>query len=201
MSHVCGGVTFCASSPLPSYYPNSIRVATGGLLRQSQRPRRPPCVRETLIYSVWRRCVTFFETVEDGRVHACLKKIAPCQGKQLRASKGSLRSVFLETFFTQGHALHSPNFRQQSDNIYKICDEEFMHDKKKIAIAILLSVIVFIIVLLGQMMLQQRDTKSPSATPPAQTEPAREPAPAGPVGSSDTAQPAAPAGPTARGRR
>ena len=72
-----------------------------------------------------------------------------------------------------------------------------MHDKKKIAIAILLSFIVFIIVLLGQMMLQQRDANSPSATPPAQTEPAREPAPAGPVGSSDTAQPAgsvAPAG-------
>ena len=41
-----------------------------------------------------------------------------------------------------------------------------MHDKKKIAIAILLSVIVFIIVLLGQMMLQQRDAKSPGATPP-----------------------------------
>ena len=68
-----------------------------------------------------------------------------------------------------------------------------MHDKKKIAIAILLSFIVFIIVLLGQMMLQQRDTKSPGATPPAQTEPAREPAPSGPVGSSGTAQPAAPA--------
>ena len=68
-----------------------------------------------------------------------------------------------------------------------------MHDKKKIAIAILLSFIVFIVVLLGQMMLQQRDTKSPSATPPAQTEPANEPAPSGPVGSSGTAQPAAPA--------
>ena len=68
-----------------------------------------------------------------------------------------------------------------------------MHDKKKIAIAILLSFIVFIVVLLGQMMLQQRDAKSPGATPPAQTEPAREPAPSGPVGSSGTAQPAAPA--------
>ena len=72
-----------------------------------------------------------------------------------------------------------------------------MHDKKKIAIAILLSFIVFIIVLLGQMMLQQRDTKSPSATPPAQTEPVRESAPAGPVGSSGTTQPAAPAKPAA----
>ena len=70
-----------------------------------------------------------------------------------------------------------------------------MHDKKKIAIAILLSFIVFIIVLLGQMMLQQRDAKSPGATPPAQTEPAREPAPTGPVGSSGTTQPAEPAAP------
>ena len=69
-----------------------------------------------------------------------------------------------------------------------------MHDKKKIAIAILLSFIVFIVVLLGQMMLQQRDAKSPGATPPAQTEPARDPAPAGPSG---TAQPAAPAAPAA----
>ena len=72
-----------------------------------------------------------------------------------------------------------------------------MHDKKKIAIAILLSFIVFIIVLLGQMMLQQRDAKSPGATPPAQTEPARDPAPTGPVGSSGTAQPAEPASPAA----
>ena len=72
-----------------------------------------------------------------------------------------------------------------------------MHDKKKIAIAILLSFIVFIIVLLGQMMLQQRDAKSPGATPPAQTEPAREPVPSGPVGSSGTAQPASPAAPAA----
>ena len=70
-----------------------------------------------------------------------------------------------------------------------------MHDKKKIAIAILLSFIVFIIVLLGQMMLQQRDAKSPGATPPAQTEPARDPAPTGPVGSSGTTQPAESASP------
>ena len=34
----------------------------------------PPPPRETLIYSVWRTCFTFFETVEDGRVHSCLKK-------------------------------------------------------------------------------------------------------------------------------
>ena len=41
--------------------------------------RANPCpwrttARETLIYSVWRCCFTFFETVEDGRVHSCLKK-------------------------------------------------------------------------------------------------------------------------------
>lgn len=64
-----------------------------------------------------------------------------------------------------------------------------MHDKKKIAIALLLSVIVFIIVLLGQIMLEQRPTTNPGATPPAQTEPARDPAPAGPAGPAGATQP------------
>lgn len=54
-----------------------------------------------------------------------------------------------------------------------------MNDKKKIAIAILLSVIVFIVTLLGQMMLEQRAAQAPNATPPAQTETV--PAPAVPV--------------------
>ena len=31
-------------------------------------------LKKALIYSVWRTCFTFFETVEDGRVHFCLKK-------------------------------------------------------------------------------------------------------------------------------
>ena len=39
-----------------------------GALRQSLLPL------ETLINSVWRPCVAFFETVEDGRVHSCFKK-------------------------------------------------------------------------------------------------------------------------------
>jgi GNAT superfamily N-acetyltransferase len=30
--------------------------------------------QEPLIYFIWRRCFTFFETVEDGRVHSCFKK-------------------------------------------------------------------------------------------------------------------------------
>ena len=37
-----------------------------------------PCIgnspKETRSYSVWRCCFTFFETVEDGRVHSCFKK-------------------------------------------------------------------------------------------------------------------------------
>ena len=80
-----------------------------------------------------------------------------------------------------------------------------MHDKKKIAIAILLSVIVFIITLLGQMMLEKRVAKSPNDLPPAQTEPAREPAAAGPAGSpgtagtAGTAQPAGSAAPETQG--
>ena len=36
--------------------------------------RRHGYIRERLIYSVWLRCFTFFETVEDGRVHRCFKK-------------------------------------------------------------------------------------------------------------------------------
>ncbi|MBB5142137.1 hypothetical protein HNQ38_000200 [Desulfovibrio intestinalis] len=41
---------------------------------------RWPCLcekrgfRETLIYSVWLRCFTFFETAEDERFHSCFKK-------------------------------------------------------------------------------------------------------------------------------
>jgi len=43
-------------------------ICVSGALRQSLLPL------ETLMYSVWRRCFTFFETVEDGRVHSCFKK-------------------------------------------------------------------------------------------------------------------------------
>ena len=32
--------------------------------------------KETLIYSVWRCYFVFFETVMDGRVHSCFKKIS-----------------------------------------------------------------------------------------------------------------------------
>ena len=62
-----------------------------------------------------------------------------------------------------------------------------MNDKKKIAIAILLSVIVFIVTLLGQMMLEQRAAQAPNATPPAQTETV--PAPADPAPQATPAQP------------
>ncbi|MBB5144226.1 hypothetical protein [Desulfovibrio intestinalis] len=72
-----------------------------------------------------------------------------------------------------------------------------MNDKKKIAIAILLSVIVFIVTLLGQMMLEQRAAQAPNATPPAQTEavpaPADPAAPATPAPSPTQPDPAAPA--------
>ncbi len=68
-----------------------------------------------------------------------------------------------------------------------------MNDKKKIAIAILLSVIVFIVTLLGQMMLEQRAAQAPNATPPAQTETV--PAPGTPAPSPTQPDPAAPAQP------
>lgn len=67
-----------------------------------------------------------------------------------------------------------------------------MNDKKKIAIAILLSVIVFIVTLLGQMMLEQRAAQAPNATPPAQTETV--PAPADPAVPAPQATPAQPEG-------
>ena len=35
---------------------------------------RQQSVRETLMYSVWRTCSTFIETVEDERAHSCFKK-------------------------------------------------------------------------------------------------------------------------------
>ena len=77
-----------------------------------------------------------------------------------------------------------------------------MRDKKKIAIALLLSVIVFIIVLLGQIMVEQRTAKSPNALPSPQTEQPRDPAPPGQTdmtqapGQAQHANPAAPADPT-----
>ena len=43
------------------------------LPKSGNSPCRAP-FRETLMYSVWRPCFTFFETVEDGRTHSCLKK-------------------------------------------------------------------------------------------------------------------------------
>ena len=49
-------------------------LCEGGTLFKKGTSPTPPPPRETLIYSVWRRCFTFFETVEDGRVHSCLKK-------------------------------------------------------------------------------------------------------------------------------
>ena len=44
---------------------------------QSPLPMRlnvPDLSSETLFYSVWRCCFTFFETVEAGRVHSCFQK-------------------------------------------------------------------------------------------------------------------------------
>lgn len=79
-----------------------------------------------------------------------------------------------------------------------------MHDKKKIAIAILLSVIVFIATLLVQVMLEQRAAQAPNATPPAQTETV--PAPADPAvpatqpGPADSAAQATPARPEGAGQ-
>ncbi|WP_179979937.1 hypothetical protein [Desulfovibrio sp. 86] len=63
----------------PAPFPLRVRVlraaARGRML--AARPFVPiTCLRETLIYSVWRRCFTFFETVENGRVHSCFKKRA-----------------------------------------------------------------------------------------------------------------------------
>ncbi|SCM72096.1 hypothetical protein [Desulfovibrio sp. 86] len=51
---------------------------------------------ETLISSVWRTCFTFFETVEDGRVHSCFKKRSRlAKRKNCAFPGGTLISVFL----------------------------------------------------------------------------------------------------------
>ena len=69
---VCGGLKErSAGTAKPSVHTavNGRPVdASAGRLRQSILSL------ETLIYSVWRTCFTFFETVEDGRVHSCSKK-------------------------------------------------------------------------------------------------------------------------------
>lgn len=74
-----------------------------------------------------------------------------------------------------------------------------MQDKKKIAIAFLLSVIVFIATILVQVMLEQRPVQQTNANPAAQIEAVRDPAasaqPAGPAQSATPAQSTAPAQP------
>ncbi|WP_414998425.1 hypothetical protein [Desulfovibrio sp.] len=53
--------------------------------------------REALIYFVWRRCLTFFETAEDGRVHSCFKKKSRLAKRNNCAfPRGSLISGFLK---------------------------------------------------------------------------------------------------------
>ncbi|SCM72942.1 hypothetical protein KL86DES1_20933 [uncultured Desulfovibrio sp.] len=44
------------------------------LLQKDSSPTKHFNAKETLIYFVWRCCFSFFETVEDGRVHSCFKK-------------------------------------------------------------------------------------------------------------------------------
>ena len=65
----------CRVEPAP--FPLRIRVlraAPGGRMRAA-RPFGPiTCLRETPMYSVWRTCFAFLETVEDERVHSCFKK-------------------------------------------------------------------------------------------------------------------------------
>ncbi|SCM73221.1 hypothetical protein KL86DES1_21147 [uncultured Desulfovibrio sp.] len=49
------------------------------------------------MYSVWRTCFTFFETVEDGRVHSCFKKSSHLAKRNTSAfPKGSLEQVNFE---------------------------------------------------------------------------------------------------------
>ena len=88
--------TVCRVEPAP--FPLRIRVLRaaprGRML--AARPFGPiTCLREMLMYAVWRRCFIFFETVEDGRVHSCLKKNAPCQRKYLRVSRRLFNQCFL----------------------------------------------------------------------------------------------------------
>jgi len=50
--------------------------------------------KKTLIYSVWRTRFTFFETVEEGRVHSCFKKrLRLAKRNNCAFPKGSLISA------------------------------------------------------------------------------------------------------------
>ena len=71
-----GQAFFIVFSPVRSYAPPLGVV----FLFPGHTPEHPP-LRETLIYSVWRRYFTFLETVEDGRVHSCFKK-SSCLAKR-----------------------------------------------------------------------------------------------------------------------
>ena len=63
--------------------------------------------KETLIYSVLRFCFTFFETVEDGRVHSCFKK-----RPRLAKRNSSLISAPLKCSCTAGKSLPAHISRQ-----------------------------------------------------------------------------------------
>ena len=55
--------------------------------------------RGALIHSVWRRCLIFCETVEDGRVHSCFKKRSRLAKRNNCAfPEGSLISAFVNFF-------------------------------------------------------------------------------------------------------
>ncbi|MFT4300279.1 MAG: hypothetical protein QM579_00850 [Desulfovibrio sp.] len=70
-------------------------------------------IRETLICSVWLRCFTFFETVEDVRVHSRFKKRSRLPSEITASfSEGSLISTSLGSALTErcaftGAAAHS----------------------------------------------------------------------------------------------
>ena len=69
------------------------RAASGATVLRGMR------VTETLMYSAWRFCFTFFETVEGGRVHSCFKKSSRLAKRNNCALPGgSLISASLRSF-------------------------------------------------------------------------------------------------------
>ena len=75
-----------------------------------QLAHEPDCIKETLIYSVWRRCFSFFETVEDGRVDSARpgpRPLAP-----------ALRAVPNSAFLQNGHSCFKKSSRLAKRNNY-----------------------------------------------------------------------------------
>ena len=82
------------SGRVPSEYTPCIKGSFSLILLKIHHETTLPGKMQT--YPVWRRCFTFFETAEDGRVHSCFKKSSRlARRKNYALPEGSLLSASL----------------------------------------------------------------------------------------------------------